>query len=84
MFIIFFLFSVSSFYFYFFNFDGLTICHPLPATRYPSPVTRGKVLTRKENFPMIIFENLGIYCENAVPLGTAWKLPHAENLNQTF
>ena len=28
---------------------------------------------RKEN--LIIFENLGIYCENAVPLGTAWKLP---------
>ena len=25
---------------------------------------------RKENFPEIIFENLGIHCENAVPFGT--------------
>ena len=25
---------------------------------------------RKENFPDIIFENLGIHCENAVPFGT--------------
>ena len=30
---------------------------------------------RKENFPKIIFENLGIYRENAVPFGTAWNLP---------
>ena len=29
---------------------------------------------RKENFPMIIFEHLGIYCENTVPFGTASKL----------
>ena len=29
---------------------------------------------QKESFLMIMFENLGIYCENAVPFGTAWKL----------
>ena len=39
MFIIFFLFLVSPFYFYFFIFYGLTH-HPPPATRHPLPATR--------------------------------------------
>ena len=29
----------------------------------------------KENLPMTIFGKFGRYCENAVPFGTAWKLP---------
>ena len=46
MFIIFFLFLVSAFYF-FFNFDFLTICHPSPVTHHPLPATRGKVQPSK-------------------------------------
>ena len=35
----------------------------------------GAKLNAEENFPKIIFENFGIYRENAIPFGTAWKLP---------
>ena len=62
MFIYFFLFLVSNFYFYFFDnlspvthHPPLATRHPLSATRHPSPVTRGKVLPslarRKPRFP---------------------------------
>ena len=42
MFIIFFFFGFHFLFLLFFNFDGLTICHPspTPATCHPSPLTR--------------------------------------------
>ena len=71
MFIIFFLFLVSAFYF-FFNFDFLTICHPSPTTRYPPPAEKSSRRKPLEN---------GLFCFIAlIQFRYTWYRPQTKKL----
>ena len=68
MFIIFFLFLVSPFYFYFFIFYGLTH-HPPPATRHPLPATRLPATRHPRKSPAgveLFFHENAFFCSNKI------------------